>query len=68
MAPDTETVDIVIQSLINAGVKYVFGVPGAKIVSYLNLQTALLSPPCLHLPAIGNTRLTNSRTPCSTPW
>lgn len=33
MASGTETVDIVIQSLINAGIKYVFGVPGAKIVS-----------------------------------
>lgn len=37
MASGTETVDIVVQSLINAGVKYVFGVPGAKIVSYLSL-------------------------------
>lgn len=37
MASGTETVDVVIQSLINAGVKYVFGVPGAKIVSNRNI-------------------------------
>lgn len=32
----TETVDIVIDSLVAAGVKYVFGVPGAKIDSVFN--------------------------------
>jgi len=31
-----DTVQILIQSLINAGVKYVFGVPGAKIDSVFN--------------------------------
>lgn len=32
----TETVDIVIDSLVAAGVKYVFGVPGAKIDAVFN--------------------------------
>lgn len=36
MSAQTETVDIVIDSLVNAGVKYVFGVPGAKIDSVFN--------------------------------
>lgn len=36
MATGTETVDIVIDSLLAAGVKYVFGVPGAKIDSVFN--------------------------------
>ncbi|KAJ0107427.1 hypothetical protein J7T55_009392 [Diaporthe amygdali] len=46
MASGTETVDIVIQSLINAGVKYVFGVPGAKIDSVFN---ALVDQPEIKL-------------------
>lgn len=45
MAP-TETVQILIQSLLNAGVKYVFGVPGAKIDSLFN---ALLDHPEIKL-------------------
>lgn len=45
MAP-TETVQILIQSLLNAGVKYVFGVPGAKIDSVFN---ALLDHPEIKL-------------------
>lgn len=36
MSSATETVDIVIDSLVAAGVKYVFGVPGAKIDSVFN--------------------------------
>ncbi|KAJ4396324.1 hypothetical protein N0V93_000543 [Gnomoniopsis smithogilvyi] len=36
MSSGTETVDIVIDSLLAAGVKYVFGVPGAKIDSVFN--------------------------------
>lgn len=36
MSSETETVDIVIDSLVAAGVKYVFGVPGAKIDSVFN--------------------------------
>lgn len=36
MFSGTETVDIVIDSLLAAGVKYVFGVPGAKIDSVFN--------------------------------
>lgn len=38
----SETVQVVIESLLNAGVKYVFGVPGAKIDSVFN---ALLDHP-----------------------
>ncbi|ROW08195.1 hypothetical protein VPNG_06959 [Cytospora leucostoma] len=33
---DIETTKVVVQSLLNAGVKYVFGVPGAKIDSVFN--------------------------------
>lgn len=36
MSFETETVDIVIDSLVAAGVRYVFGVPGAKIDSIFN--------------------------------
>lgn len=36
MSGSTETVDVVIDSLLAAGVKYVFGVPGAKIDSVFN--------------------------------
>ncbi|PSR87315.1 acetolactate synthase [Coniella lustricola] len=36
MSSSTETVDVVIDSLTAAGVKYVFGVPGAKIDSVFN--------------------------------
>ncbi|KAF5664355.1 acetolactate synthase [Fusarium heterosporum] len=36
MDSETETVQIVIDSLLAAGVKYVFGVPGAKIDSVFN--------------------------------
>lgn len=36
MSSGTETVDIVIDSLVAAGVQYVFGVPGAKIDSVFN--------------------------------
>ncbi|KAF4996690.1 hypothetical protein FGRMN_4348 [Fusarium graminum] len=36
MDSETETVQIVIDSLVAAGVKYVFGVPGAKIDSVFN--------------------------------
>lgn len=42
----TDTVQILIQSLLNAGVKYVFGVPGAKIDSVFN---ALLDHPEIKL-------------------
>ncbi|KAB5545485.1 acetolactate synthase [Coniochaeta sp. 2T2.1] len=42
----TETVQIVIDSLLAAGVKYVFGVPGAKIDSVFN---ALLDHPEIRL-------------------
>ena len=41
-----DTVQILIQSLLNAGVKYVFGVPGAKIDSVFN---ALLDHPEIKL-------------------
>ncbi|KAK0630380.1 thiamine diphosphate-binding protein [Bombardia bombarda] len=43
---ETETVQIVIDSLLAAGVKYVFGVPGAKIDSVFN---ALLDHPEIKL-------------------
>lgn len=46
MASGTETVDIVIDSLRAAGVKYVFGVPGAKIDSVFN---ALIDHPEIKL-------------------
>lgn len=46
MATSTETVDIVIDSLRAAGVKYVFGVPGAKIDSVFN---ALIDHPEIKL-------------------
>src|SRR4051812_7064876 len=46
MAAETETVQIVIDSLLAAGVKYVFGVPGAKIDSVFN---ALLDHPEIRL-------------------
>lgn len=46
MTSDTETVDIVIDSLLAAGVKYVFGVPGAKIDSVFN---ALIDHPEIKL-------------------
>ncbi|GJC81689.1 acetolactate synthase [Colletotrichum liriopes] len=42
----TETVDVVIDSLINAGVKHIFGVPGAKIDSVFN---ALIDRPEIKL-------------------
>ncbi|KAF6811223.1 acetolactate synthase [Colletotrichum plurivorum] len=51
MATPTETVDVVIDSLVAAGVRYIFGVPGAKIDSVFN---ALVDRPeitlvvCLH--------------------
>jgi len=35
----TETVDVVIDSLVNAGVTHIFGVPGAKIDSVFNALT-----------------------------
>ncbi|KAK0712659.1 acetolactate synthase [Lasiosphaeria miniovina] len=46
MAAETETVQIVIDSLLAAGVKYVFGVPGAKIDSVFN---ALIDHPEIKL-------------------
>lgn len=46
MSSPTETVDIVIDSLVAAGVKYVFGVPGAKIDSVFN---GLLDRPEIHV-------------------
>lgn len=46
MSSGTETVDIVIDSLLAAGVKYVFGVPGAKIDSVFN---ALVDHPEIRL-------------------
>lgn len=46
MSSEQETVDIVIHSLLNAGVKYVFGVPGAKIDSVFN---ALIDHPEIKL-------------------
>lgn len=46
MSSGTETVDIVIDSLLAAGVKYVFGVPGAKIDSVFN---ALIDHPEIKL-------------------
>lgn len=46
MSSGTETVDIVIDSLLAAGVKYVFGVPGAKIDSVFN---ALIDRPEIKL-------------------
>jgi len=42
----TETVEVVIDSLLAAGVKYVFGVPGAKIDSVFN---ALVDKPEIKL-------------------
>ncbi|GKT58430.1 acetolactate synthase [Colletotrichum tofieldiae] len=42
----TETVDVVIDSLVNAGVKHIFGVPGAKIDSVFN---ALIDRPEIKL-------------------
>lgn len=46
MSSGTETVDVVIDSLLAAGVKYVFGVPGAKIDSVFN---ALIDHPEIKL-------------------
>ncbi|CAN8106300.1 unnamed protein product [Discula destructiva] len=46
MSSGIETVDIVVDSLLNAGVKYVFGVPGAKIDSVFN---ALIDRPEIKL-------------------
>ncbi|KUI74310.1 Acetolactate synthase [Cytospora mali] len=46
MATEIETVDIVTQSLLNAGVKYILGVPGAKIDSVFN---ALVDTPEIKL-------------------
>ncbi|ROV98634.1 hypothetical protein VSDG_04349 [Cytospora chrysosperma] len=46
MASETETTEVVVQSLVNAGVKYVFGVPGAKIDSVFN---ALIDHPEIKL-------------------
>lgn len=46
MSSGTETVNIVIDSLLAAGVKYVFGVPGAKIDSVFN---ALIDHPEIKL-------------------
>ncbi|GKT40997.1 acetolactate synthase [Colletotrichum spaethianum] len=42
----TETVDVVIDSLVNAGVTHIFGVPGAKIDSVFN---ALIDRPEIKL-------------------
>ncbi|ROV87183.1 hypothetical protein VMCG_10655 [Cytospora schulzeri] len=42
----TETTKVVVKSLVNAGVKYVFGVPGAKIDSVFN---ALIDHPEIKL-------------------
>ncbi|KAJ4417250.1 hypothetical protein N0V82_006283 [Gnomoniopsis sp. IMI 355080] len=46
MSSGTETVNVVIDSLLAAGVKYVFGVPGAKIDSVFN---ALIDHPEIKL-------------------
>lgn len=46
MSSGIETVDVVIDSLLAAGVKYVFGVPGAKIDSVFN---ALIDHPEIKL-------------------
>lgn len=37
MAKEQPVADIIVQSLINAGVKYVFGIPGAKIDAIFNI-------------------------------
>jgi catabolic acetolactate synthase len=46
MAGDHQVAEVIVQSLLNAGVQYAFGVPGAKIDSIFNV---LLDFPHIHL-------------------